>query len=96
MAQEKTILVATVAHPERRFRIAKTSFDKANAEAKEAGKKSPFIVQKEGCEGGPTYDDLSNTGKKKVDKAQADRQAVIDAKKAEEEEAEEEEAEEEE
>lgn len=78
MAQDKTVLVATVVNPERRFRIPEKAFDKANAEAEEAGRDSPFIVQEDGCEGGPTYDDLNAAEKKKVKKRQAKRQAVID------------------
>lgn len=80
MAQAETVLVATVVHPERRFRIPKAAFDKENAAAKEAGKKSPFIVQEEDCEGGPTFDDLDAAGKKKVIAAQEKRQEKIDAK----------------
>lgn len=71
MTQAETVLVATVVHPERRFRISKAEFDKANAEAKEAGNKSPFIVQEEGCEGSKSYDQLNAAGKKAADKQQA-------------------------
>ena len=73
------VLVATVLEPTRRYRIGKEKFDRINALAKEADRDSPFIVQEEDCEGGLTYDDLDAEGKKAVDKAQADRQAVIDA-----------------
>jgi len=79
MTQAETVLVATVVHPERRFRIPKVQFDKVNAAAKEAGNESPFIVQEEGCEGGPSFDNLDAAGKKKVAAGQAERQAKIDA-----------------
>lgn len=86
MSTEKTVLVATVNHPERRFRIAKTKFDEVNAEAKEAGKKSPFIVQEEDCEGGKSYDQLTSAEQKKVDAEQVKRQERIDAEAEEDEE----------
>lgn len=82
MSTENTILVATVEHPERRFRIGKTQFDKANEVAKEAGNESPFIVQEEGCEGGPAYDDLTKAEQVGVKKVQVKRQKVIDDKLA--------------
>jgi hypothetical protein len=84
MTQAETVLVATVVHPERRFRISKAAFDKENAAAKEAGNKSPFIVQKEGCEGGPTFDNLDAAGKKKAKARQKERRAKKDAKDEEE------------
>jgi hypothetical protein len=84
MAQDETVLVATVKQPGQRFRIPKAKFDEANAAAKKAGNKSPFIVQEKGCEGGPTFDDLDAAGKKEVTAAQKKRQEKIDAKAEEE------------
>lgn len=77
MADE--VLVATVIHPERRFRIAKTRFDEVNAKAEKAGRDSPFIVQEEGCEGPVSFDGLSKTDQKKEIDRQAEKQAEIDA-----------------
>ena len=79
MTQAETVLVATVVHPERRFRIPKVQFDKVNATAKEAGNKSPFIVQEEGCEGGLSFDNLDAAGKKEVKAKEKERQEEIDA-----------------
>ncbi len=86
MAQAKTVLVATVVHPERRFRISQKQFDRGNKKAEEAGRDSPFIVQEEDCEGGKSFDQLSKKGRDKVIKTQAKRQKVLDAKEAAEEE----------
>ncbi len=75
----KEVLVATVVHPERRFRISKAKFDEANEKAKTAGRDSPFIVQEEGCEGPPSYDGVSKADQRKEDNRQKKRQAQIDA-----------------
>lgn len=80
MTQEDTILVATVVHPERRFRIPRTKFDEVNAAAKKLGNDSPFIEQEEDCEGGPAYDNLDEEGKKEVKANQEERQKRIDEK----------------
>ncbi len=76
---QKTVLVATVVHPERRFRIAKKRFDEVNAEAGEQGRVSPFIIQEEGCEGGKSFDQLTDKQQEKVEKTQTERQEKIDA-----------------
>lgn len=78
MTQAETVLVATVVHPNRRFRIPKAKFDEANEAAEEAGNKSPFIVQEEDCEGGHSFDNLDADGKKKELARQAKRQEEID------------------
>lgn len=80
MSQQETVLVATVEHPERRFRISKEKLDEVNAQAEADGKESPFVIQEEGCEGGPSYDQLEKADQKKVDEEQKKRQARIDKK----------------
>lgn len=78
MSTEETVLVATVVHPERRFRIGQAKFDEANAAAEEAGRDSPFIVQEEGCEGLPTFEGRSKEEQDAETQRQAARQKEID------------------
>jgi len=78
MAATKEVLVATVAKPGIRLRIPKEQFDAVNAKAEEQGLESPYIVQEEGCEGGKSYDQLTDAGKKKVITEKANRQARLD------------------
>ena len=78
MSRTSEVLVATVAKPGIRFRIPKERFDADNAKAEEAGLESPYIEQKEGCEGGKSFDQLTEAGKKKVITAQANRQAELE------------------
>ena len=79
MTQEETVLVATVVNPERRFRITQAQLDDANAQAKEEGNESPFIVQEDDCEGGLSYDQLDDAGKEEVKQNQKERQERLDA-----------------
>jgi len=86
MAAQETLLVATVLHPTRCFRLSKAKFDEANVAAAAEGRQSPFIVHEDdetsAMQEAKSFDQLDKAGQKKAVAEQAARKAAREKEEA--------------